>query len=354
MGKSGKTYLQWLGEDTATRWWHDSGSPDEIDAAFQRGATGITTNPVLTANAFKARPDFWDPKVREIGDDLDSDQRAEALLKLVASYAAQRCLPIFRETGGKLGYALGQLNPNRAGDAAAMYDQAQRVKNWGENICVKLAATGAGVEVVERLAAEGTPVCASVNVSVAQAIAVAEAYERGRKKAESAGIKPGLCIVVQQMGRLEDYLRSVAEDNRASVTEEDIRMSGVAMTKRTYGIFRERGYRSVLMPCAFRVPEQVAEMAGGAFILTLPPRTQKMVLDADLPREERIEKPVDPAAIRRLSALPEFRKAYEPDGLAKEEFIAFGATQKLLSQFIETGWGFLEEYGSSRKSNRWT
>ena len=67
------------------------------------------------------------------------------------------------------------------------------------------------MEVIEHLAEEGIPICATINVSVSQAIAVAESYARSKKKALAAGVKPPLCIVVQQVGRLDDYLRDVAQ-----------------------------------------------------------------------------------------------------------------------------------------------
>ena len=51
-----------------------------------------------------------------------------------------------------------------------------------------LPATAAGIEVIEHLAEEGIPICATINVSVSQAIAVAEAYARGKQKALAAGV----------------------------------------------------------------------------------------------------------------------------------------------------------------------
>jgi hypothetical protein len=35
---------------------------------------------------------------------------------------------------------------------------------------------------------------------------------------------------------------------------------------------------------------------------------------------------------------------YEPDGLAQRDFIAYGASQRTLSQFLESGWRMLETY----------
>ena len=238
-------YLEWINQCTPTRWWHDSGNPDEIELAIRRGATGVTTNPVLTFRSFQSQPEFWNPKVVALGDDFEPEARAEALLKLVATYAAEKVRPVYERTNGADGYALGQLNPTRAGDAEGMLAQARRVHSWAENIAVKLPATAAGIEVIEHLAEEGIPICATINVSVSQAIAVAEAYARGKQKALAAGVKPPLCIAVQQVGRLDDYLRDVAQDMKLGLDESVITMAGLAVAKRTYQIFEQRGYDAV-------------------------------------------------------------------------------------------------------------
>ncbi len=346
------TYLEWL-NTTQTAWWHDSGNPDEIDLAIRRGATGVTTNPVLTYRSFQSQPEFWTPKVRDLGDDFDLEERAEALLKLVATYAAQQLRPIYNRTEGRQGYALGQLNPSRAGDAEGMLAQARRVHAWADNIAIKLPATAAGVEVIEHLAEEGIPICATINVSVAQAIAVAEGYHRGRERAIKNGVRPPLCIVVQQVGRLDDYLRDVAMDMKAGIPEKHITMAGLAVAKRTYSIFKERGYNCVIMPAGLRGVYHVTEMAGGNLIYTINTRVQDMILAANPPQKPGIDNPVDRAIIDSLRRIPEFVRAYEPDGMQPAEFITYGVTQKLLSQFTETGWSPLETYMSNRVSNRW-
>ena len=100
-------YLQWLTQETPTKWWHDSAIPSEIDEAIANGALGVTTNPVLTFKSLQAAPDFWQPQVEQIPQDLPPTERAEALLKLIATYAAAKFRPVFDRTGGKHGYALG-------------------------------------------------------------------------------------------------------------------------------------------------------------------------------------------------------------------------------------------------------
>ncbi len=41
--------------------------------------------------------------------------------------------------------------------------------------------------------------------------------------------------------------------------------------------------------------------------------------------------------------MPEFVKAYEPDGMTPQDFISYGVTQRTLCQFVESGWKLLEE-----------
>lgn len=347
--KTMSNYFEWLAT-TPTTWWHDSANPDEILRAKERGAMGVTTNPVLTYKTFQAHPEIWMPLVEKISDDLDFEERAEALLKLVATSAAKQFEDVFAATNGRHGLALGQLNPSKAGDAEAMYAQAKRIHSWADNIAIKLPATGAGIEVVEKLAEDGIPICATINVSVAQALAVAEAYERGKKKCKS----PALCLVVQQVGRLDDYLRDVAKDEHSNIQESDICLCGLAMARRTYQIFQEKGYSSVIMPAGLRGSYHVTGMSGAKVTFSIHPRVQDMILKEDPAQETGIDKPLDEAAMKRLMGLYEFRRAYEPDGLKKDEFITYGVTQKLLSQFMESGWAMLETYNSNKVSKRWT
>ena len=51
---------------------------------------------------------------------------------------------------------------------------------------------------------------------------------------------------------------------------------------------------------------------------------------------------MDPAIIKRLSDMPEFIKAYEPDGMKINEFITFGSCNRTLDQFVLLGWNALK------------
>ena len=69
-------------------------------------------------------------------------------------------------------------------------------------------------------------------------------------------------------------------------------------------------------------------------IIPIHPKYQDMLLQAGIARDPHvIDKPVDTDIIERLMTLPDFVRAYEPDGMQPNEFISYGLTQRTLAQF---------------------
>jgi transaldolase len=207
---------------------------------------------------------------------------------------------------------------------------------------VKLPATSAGLDVLENCIAEGITCTATVSFTVPQVIAIAERHRAGTKRAREEDIEPGKCFSVIMIGRLDDYLREVAHDNQASVSESDICQSGLAVSKRAYEIYRREEYDAVLLIAALRGDYHLTELAGAKLLMSIHPTSQELFVTQDLPREERIDKPIPTDVIDRLRQMPEFVRAYEPDGMTPSEFVGFGATQRTLSQFCEMGWKQME------------
>jgi transaldolase len=144
------------------------------------------------------------------------------------------------------------------------------------------------------------------------------------------------------IGRLDDFLREVALDNRAPATESDIRQAGIAVAKRAYSIYRERGYHAILLVAALRGEYHLTELAGADLVMSIAPAFQELFVSRDLPRQPRIDVPVPADVIERLSQMPEFLRAYNPDGMSAAEFVGFGPTQRTLCQFCDVGWKLIE------------
>ena len=329
-------FLRWMSQNTQSVYWHDSAIRAQQLEGFSNGAVGMTTNPFLVHQTLSQDPDFWRERLAAVPKGLKGDEKVEALAKVVTTYYAKEVEPYYNLEKGT-GFVCAQTNPNRTGDARYMVEQAERLASWAKNLCVKLPATRAGIEAYEECVARGHNVAATVSFTVPQVLAVAEARERGKKRAIANGVKPGLGIAVLMVGRLDDYLRDVAHDSAPHVKESDIVQAGTACIKRAYKIFNERGWDTFLMPAGCRGANHIVDLAGARMIMSIAPKIAEQLLNVTA-FEERIDVPVDQEIIERLLTMPEFRKAYEPDGMKPEEFITFGSTNRTTDQFINDGW----------------
>jgi transaldolase len=325
-------------------WWHDSGEYNEVNAGFERMAYGVTTNPVLSARAIKANKDIWEEPIREALKIEDAGERAEALMKIVVTNASEKFQPIHKMTNGKAGYVCAQVNPAKAGEREEMMAMARRFNSWAPNIAVKLPVTGAGLDTLETCISEGITVTATVSFTVPQVVQIAESHRKGIEEAKKKGIEPGHCFAVIMIGRIDDYLTEVAHDNKADVREDDLTKVGLAITKRAYSIYKEKNYEAILLVAALRGTYHMTELAGADLIMSIHPKFQGSFLSTDLPKEKRIDAEISPDVIKRLSTISEFVRAYEPDGMSREEFVRYGVTQRTLSQFSEIGWKQLEAF----------
>ena len=70
-------------------------------------------------------------------------------------------------------------------------------------------------------------------------------------------------------------------------------------------------------------------------MLTIPYKWQRLFNASDIEVRPRFDDAVPEAALTELAAkVPDFRRAYEPDGLTVDEFDEFGATRRTLRGFI--------------------
>jgi transaldolase len=339
------TYLQWAVENTKTAWWHDSAEPGELECAMRRGAVGATTNPFLSNLALSVNRDAWAGEIDSaLSENAEPERKAENLMSIAITHAARQLEPQYEKSEGRMGYVCAQVNPARAADRECMFEMARRFHTWAPNIAVKLPATAAGLDVLEDCTAEGITATLTISYTVPQVIAIAERHRLGIRRARQNGVEPGKCFAVIMIGRLDDYIRDVAHDSKAGISESDIRQAGLAVSKRAYSIYRQCDYEAVLLVAALRGTYHMTELAGADIIMSIAPPYQEMLLSEELPRAERIGREIPVDVIERLSAMGEFARAYEPGGMAPEEFITYGVTQKTLAQFYEGGWKLLENF----------
>ncbi len=335
-------YLSWMAANTPTKWCNDSADPGDLHRALDAGAVGCTTNPPLSYLAHTASPDAFAAERAALT--AAGDERVAELIGIVVRPIARVLTPVYERSAGEQGYVRAQVQPGLADDADAMVAMGRLFASWAPNVMVKIPGTAAGLVALEELAAAGIPTTPTVNTTISQIVAVAEANERGIARARAAGITPARSTAAIVLGRLQDYLAAVNTERNAGVSVADLESACLALVKRAYRIFRDRGYAQALMPAAFRCARQVSELVGSDVVMTIHPSIQEIVAKADsagaIERDpDAIEDEIDHDAVARvLSALPEFAHAYEPDALEPARFGSYGATAMTLASFDATGW----------------
>ncbi len=132
-------------------------------------------------------------------------------------------------------------------------------------------------------------------------------------------------------------MRVVAERDDIAVHPDALDWAGIAVFKRAVPIYRERGYRTRLLAAAYRHRLHWTELVGGDVVLTMPHAWQVRFNASGIDPASRIDEPVDPAIVAELlGRIPDFARAYEPDGLTIDEFDGFGPTVRTLRTFIKS------------------
>jgi transaldolase len=230
-----------------------------------------------------------------------------------------------------------QTNPALYRNAPAIVEQTIHFDSLAPNMIVKIPVTKAGIQAIEEATFRGVSINATVSFSVPQAIAVAEAVERGLKRRTSDGksseqMAPVCTIMV---GRTDDWMKVLAKRDGIEIDPSYLDWAGIACMKKAYGIYQQRGYRTRLLAAAYRHLGHWAEFIGGELIVSMPHEWQIKANASDIDVKERMSHPVDPQIIQTLhDEIPDFRRAYEEDGMQVEEFDDYGATVRTLRGFI--------------------
>jgi transaldolase len=325
---------------TATDIWNDSCALDELEYALSYGAVGATANPTIVVDVWNKDPAHWRKRVESLAVERPRatvSDLAWAVVEEMSVAGAKLLEPVFEAEVGRQGRLSVQTNPMLFRSPDRMVEQAVRFSAFAPNVIVKLPATSAGIEGIEEATYRGVSINVTVSFTVAQALAAAEAIERGLLRRDAEGLPTDRMgpVVTLMMGRIEDWLRTVVDRDGISVSPDALPWTGVAVFKRAYGLFRERGYRARLLGAAIRHHYHWSELIGGDIVITMPASWQRRFNASDIEVRPRIDDPVAQPILDELQArLPDFVRAYEPDGLAVAEFDGFGATARTLRAFI--------------------
>ena len=330
--------LRVMTQTTPTQFFNDSCSVAELNYAVARGATGATSNPVICLSVLKAEADTWMPRLAQLVAESPGANERDVAWRLYTEMGQAGARVI--EGHGRLSI---QTDPTLHNNTGAMLAQTLELAALGPNMQVKFPATAAGIAVIEEATFRGATLNVTVSFCVPQVLAIAEAIERGLRRRDAAGLDSTHMTPVATMmiGRLDDWLKVVAKRDDIGVSSDTLDWAGIACAKRALGMFAERSYRTKLLAAAYRHLGHWTELVGADMVLTMPHEWQVKANMSGLHPEPRSHLAVDSTVLRELQSIPEFVRAYEPDGLTVEEFSSFGPTRRTLRSFIAAWYDFI-------------
>src|SRR4051794_20463719 len=262
-------------QETRTRLWNDSATLSELSAAIGWGAVGATCNPVIALAALRSALPRWRNRIREYADEHPTASESEigwAMVRELSVEAAALLTDAFTEHHGRNGRLSVQTDPRLYRDPEALVAQAVEFDALAPNIIVKIPATEHGIAAMEEATYRGVSINATVSFTVPQAVAVAEAIERGLERREAEGLDVSsmgpVCTIM--VGRLGDHPQAGAKRAVVTVDPGILEWAGVAVFKRAYEIFGERGFRTRLLSAAFRNHMHWSQLVGGDVVISPP------------------------------------------------------------------------------------
>lgn len=334
-----KSPLLQMTETTPTCLWNDSAALEELTYSIEHGAVGATCNPVIVLDVLQREMDLWRDHIRGLVREMPTATEGQIgwrVVEDISRRSAKLLLPAFERHQGKNGRLSVQTDPRLYRDTERLVEQAVYFSQLAPNIIVKLPATSAGIRAIEEATYRGVCINATVSFSLPQCLAVAEAVERGlarrSKEGKDNGAVGAVCTIM--VGRLDDWLKILAEKKGMTFDPGVLDWAGVAVFKKAYSIFRERGYHTRLLSAAFRNHYHWSELIGGDVVISPPYKWQLRFNASDVKVEPRIDTQVDPQIVSKLLRLDDFRRAYNADGLSVEEFGSFAPTIRTLRQFM--------------------
>jgi transaldolase len=334
----GAAPLALMTRQTPTQFFNDSCNATELRYAIERGATGATSNPVICLTVLKQEWARWKPVL----DDLaranprwSETDVAWALYRKIGESAAELLRPVFESHNRQWGRLSMQTNPTLYNNTEAMLEQSIELSKLAPNMQVKMPCTSFGVAMIEEATYLGVSLNVTVSFSVPQVLEIAEAIERGltRRKVAGADTSHMSPVATMMVGRLDDWLKVVAQ-REGLPADEHLDWAGLACAKRAYSLFQERNYTTKFLVAAYRHLGHWSQLVGGDLVHTMPYEWQVRANQSGLHPTSTIHDPVPAQHLAKLLEMPEFRRAFEPDGMTVDEFDSFGPTVRTLRSFI--------------------
>lgn len=324
-----------------TEIWMDSFHVDDHIYGLTQKITGVTTSPTWISRMMLNEPfDNHKRVIERLYKELPQANEQELTWKWVLEMGKERSkvmLPLWKDGKPKIGRYSVQVSIFEYNNKDRMVKMAEEINACGENMQVKIPATKEGIAAMEEATFRGVSVMATVCFSVDQAIAVAEAFERALKRRLDNGLSNEnlypICAVL--LGGQDDWLRQYADSNNIMIHPDALNWGSVAIAKKVYKIYKERGYKTRMLVAYYRQQLHYSEFIGGDVIMTIPSKWQKRFENFDLEIKDYMSIPVDDYKLAELKKLEPFNLAYNEGSLTIDDYNTFPPVVLIIRYFLE-------------------
>lgn len=345
-----KNYFERVKDLTPTKFWVNNVTREEAQLGIDAGATGCTQNPSYTWKMIShpTEGEYAMKLLRESLKESDDDNEVESILqrKLVKGIS-DIFMPLWEKSHGKYGYVSIQGDPIHEDDPQVILDEARKNREMNPNIMIKIPATKAGLEAMEVLIAEGTPINGTEVMTLQQTIDLCEIYKR---VSEKTGKKPPVYYSLIT-GIYNEWLRKDVAAKNIDINPDVLYQAGMVVAKKVYNLTHDRGYELGFIGGGVRTLDDFYQMVGGDVNITMNWKGScDKLIEADAVVESRLFNPAQEMVIDELNAkLPQFRQAYWENGLSVDEYEEFGAVEYFRDMFVSAWNNVLKVVAEERK-----
>jgi transaldolase len=339
-------YFHRVHAETPTRMWINNPTADDTRRSIAAGAVSCTTNPSYCSKLLQTEPDYLrgvvDQVVREV---KGTDEAAEQVYHRASARILEMFRPLHDRSGGTMGFVTIQDDPRFDDDTEHIVDMTMRCTKLGPNFMTKIPAIGSGIAAIKELVARNIPICATEIFAVSQAIHVCEVYDRAAKR---SGKYPPFYLT-HITGIFDQYIAEVVKAEKISIAPDILAQAGCIIARKEYQIVRDRGYHTTLLGGGARGTKHFTEFVGAPMHITINWSTAEELIAANPPVVPRIDTPTPKDVVEELRAkIPGFRRAFDEDGLAVQEFADFGPLMFFKTMFLNGHARLLDEVADRR------
>jgi transaldolase len=243
-------------------------------------------------------------------------------------------LPVYNSSHGEHGYVSIQGDPIHEEDPQVIINEGRLNREMGPNVMIKIPATKAGLEAMNVLISENTPINATEVMGLSQALDICKMYEQISNK---TGNKPKIYYSLIT-GIFDEYLQKWVAENRIEISPDILYVAGIAIAQKTYEITKNKWPEIGYIGGGVRGLQHFTEMVGADVCITMNWQGQaEELLKINNPVVSRFFNPIPKLFVEELlEKVVEFRKAYNVKGLSVNEYEKFGPVEYFRDIFIDS------------------